>query len=113
MIDFEHVTKVYETQNDENVALEDINIHIDEGEFVFILGHSGAGKSTFLKLIQMEEKAHRGQNLYQRSGPDHHQAPQGALSAPPDGCGVPGFPPDPHHDGVRERGFCHARDQHQ
>ena len=31
MIDFEHVTKVYETQNDENVALEDINIHIDEG----------------------------------------------------------------------------------
>ena len=51
MIDFEHVTKVYETQNDENVALEDINIHIDEGEFVFILGHSGAGKSTFLKNV--------------------------------------------------------------
>ena len=60
MIDFEHVTKVYETQNDENVALEDINIHIDEGEFVFILGHSGAGKSTFLKLIQMEEKPTEG-----------------------------------------------------
>mgnify|MGYP000227879172 CR=1 FL=1 len=60
MIDFEHVTKVYETQNDENVALEDINIHIDEGEFVFILGHSGAGKSTFLKLIQMEEKPTKG-----------------------------------------------------
>ena len=51
MIDFEHVYKTYETHNDENVALEDINIHIDEGEFVFILGHSGAGKSTFLKLI--------------------------------------------------------------
>lgn len=60
MIDFEHVTKVYEIQNDENVALEDINIHIDEGEFVFILGHSGAGKSTFLKLIQMEEKPTEG-----------------------------------------------------
>ena len=56
MIDFEHVYKTYETHNDENVALEDINIHIDEGEFVFILGHSGAGKSTLLKLIQMEEK---------------------------------------------------------
>ena len=107
MIDFEHVTKVYETQNDENVALEDINIHIDEGEFVFILGHSGAGKSTFLKLIQMEEKPTEGKIYI------HHQAPQGALSAPPDGRGVPGFPPDPHHDGVRERGFCHARDQHQ
>ena len=60
MIDFEHVSKTYETHNDENVALEDINIHIDEGEFVFILGHSGAGKSTFLKLIQMEEKPTEG-----------------------------------------------------
>ena len=56
MIDFEHVYKTYETHNDENVALEDINIHIDEGEFVFILGHSGAGKSTFLKLIQMVDE---------------------------------------------------------
>ena len=60
MIDFEHVYKTYETHNDENVVLEDINIHIDEGEFVFILGHSGAGKSTFLKLIQMEEKPTKG-----------------------------------------------------
>ena len=60
MIDFEHVYKTYETHNDENVALEDINIHIDEGEFVFILGHYGAGKSTFLKLIQMEEKPTKG-----------------------------------------------------
>ena len=32
MIDFEHVYKTYETHNDENVALEDINIHIDEGD---------------------------------------------------------------------------------
>ena len=63
MIEFEHVSKTYETHNDENVALEDINIHIDEGEFVFILGHSGAGKSTFLKLIQMEEKPTEGRVL--------------------------------------------------
>ena len=60
MIEFEHVTKVYETQNDENVALEDINLHIDDGEFVFVLGHSGAGKSTFLKLILLEEKCTEG-----------------------------------------------------
>ena len=56
MIDFEHVSKTYETHNSENLALDDINIHIDEGEFVFILGHSGAGKSTFLKLMQMEDR---------------------------------------------------------
>ena len=60
MIQFEHVSKVYETQSDENVALEDINIEIEEGEFVFILGHSGAGKSTFLKLILREEAATEG-----------------------------------------------------
>ena len=77
MIDFEHVYKTYETHNDENVALEDINIHIDEGEFVFILGHSGAGKSTFLKLIQMEEKPTEGKVFYQWAGFNAHQAPQG------------------------------------
>lgn len=113
MIDFEHVTKVYETQNDENVALEDINIHIDEGEFVFILGHSGAGKSTFLKLIQMEEKPTEGKiyindqdltNIKRRKVP-YLRRQMGAV--------FQDFPPDPHHDGVRERGFCHARDQHQ
>ena len=60
MIEFEHVSKTYETHNDENVALDDINIQIEDGEFVFILGHSGAGKSTFLKLIQMEEKPTEG-----------------------------------------------------
>ena len=60
MIDFEHVSKTYETHNSENLALDDINIHIDEGEFVFILGHSGAGKSTFLKLMQMEERPTEG-----------------------------------------------------
>ncbi|MDD4849472.1 MAG: cell division ATP-binding protein FtsE [Gemmiger sp.] len=60
MIDFEHVTKVYETKNDENVALEDINLHIEDGEFVFVLGHSGAGKSTFLKLMLLEEKCTEG-----------------------------------------------------
>ena len=60
MIDFEHVSKTYETHNSENVALEDISLHIDEGEFVWVLGHSGAGKSTFIKLMQMEERATGG-----------------------------------------------------
>lgn len=60
MIVFEHVSKVYPGGN---TALKDVNLHIRKGEFVFVLGHSGAGKSTFLKLILREEKATSGRIL--------------------------------------------------
>ena len=44
MIDFEHVSKEYKKGG--RLALEDINLHVDDGEFVFLLGHSGAGQGT-------------------------------------------------------------------
>lgn len=53
MIEFKNVSKVYE--DTQTKALSNLNIKIENGEFVFVVGASGAGKSTFLKLMMREE----------------------------------------------------------
>ena len=52
MVEFSRVSKTYDGTHD---ALKNLDLTINDGEFVFVVGASGAGKSTFLKLIMREE----------------------------------------------------------
>ena len=58
MIDLKNVSKTYSNGVE---ALNDVNIHIDKGEFVFIVGSSGSGKSTLIRLLLRELKPTSGE----------------------------------------------------
>jgi cell division transport system ATP-binding protein len=57
VISVQHVTKTYKNGV---TALDDVTVDIEKGEFVFIVGTSGSGKSTFIRLLLKEEEASRG-----------------------------------------------------
>ena len=75
MVRFEHVTKTYDKGS---VALEDVTLNIDPGEFVSIVGQSGSGKTTLAKLIIAEERADKGRIViggWDTTNISHHEVP--------------------------------------
>ena len=82
MITLKDVSKSY---TEGAPALSDINIQIDEGEFVFVVGDSGSGKSTLIKLLLKELEPTSGTIVTDPASSD---------STVPKECGlcVPGFP---------------------
>src|SRR3990167_6620870 len=62
MIYYDRVSKIYA---DNSVALEDVSFSVEPGEFISIVGHSGAGKTTLVKMLLAEEKPSSGSVFFE------------------------------------------------
>ena len=71
----ENVTKVYPTRNGPYTVLQDVNLTVNRGEFICVIGHSGCGKSTLLNMVSGFNQPTDGRvllegNLINQPGPD-------------------------------------------
>ena len=60
IIELQNVGKTFNTNDGELVALEDVNISINEGDIFGVIGMSGAGKSTLVRCINLLERPTSG-----------------------------------------------------
>ncbi len=66
MLQFQNVSKIYYSKGEPVIALEDVSFKIAKGEFVSLVGKSGAGKTTLVKLLVGEEKPTEGSIFFKR-----------------------------------------------
>lgn len=64
MLDLKNLSKIYRTDEIETVALNAVNVRIEQGEFVSVMGPSGCGKSTLLNVIGMLDRPSEGEYLF-------------------------------------------------
>lgn len=76
MIYFDRVSKVYPG---DSVALDDVSFSVEPGEFISLVGHSGAGKTTLIKLLLAEEKPTAGSVFFEST--NVHDIPLSRVGA--------------------------------
>jgi cell division transport system ATP-binding protein len=76
MIYYDRVSKIYA---DNSVALEDVSFSVEPGEFISIVGHSGAGKTTLIKMLLAEESPSSGSVFFESI--NVHEVPSRKMGA--------------------------------
>ncbi len=75
MIYYDRVTKIYA---DNSVALDDVSFSIEPGEFASVVGHSGAGKTTLIKMLLAEERPSSGSVFFESV--NVHEVPMNRIN---------------------------------
>lgn len=69
MIELIDIEKVFQTKTIETVALKDIRLKVEKGEFVSVMGPSGSGKSTLLNIMGLLDRPSKGDVIYDGTSP--------------------------------------------